>query len=37
MQPQDETIDMLADLALNLRSSWNHGADELWAQIDPDL
>ena len=28
---------MLTDLALNLRSTWNHSADELWAEIDPGL
>ena len=29
--------DALAELALNLRSTWNHKADELWGRIDPDL
>jgi glycogen phosphorylase len=33
----NDSIDVLAQLALNLRSSWNHPADELWAQIDPQL
>jgi starch phosphorylase len=28
---------VLEELALNLRSSWNHRADELWEQIDPDM
>ena len=27
----------LSDLALDLRWSWNHVADELWKQIDPEL
>jgi starch phosphorylase len=27
----------LAELALNMRWSWNHGADELWKQLDPAL
>lgn len=27
----------LTELALNLRSAWHHGADELWAQLDPEL
>ena len=27
----------LSDLALNLRWSYNHGADELWARLDPEL
>ena len=29
--------DALTDLALNLRWSWHHGADELWSQLDPEL
>ena len=37
MREHDKNLEVLADLALNLRSSWNHGADELWAQIDPEL
>ena len=27
----------LRDLALDLRWSWNHAADELWHRLDPDL
>ena len=27
----------LADVALDLRWSWNHAADELWKWLDPDL
>jgi glycogen phosphorylase len=27
----------LRDLALDLRWSWNHAADELWARLDPEL
>jgi starch phosphorylase len=27
----------LSDLALDLRWSWNHAADELWRQLDPEL
>ena len=30
-------FDTLADLALQLRWSWNHAADRLWAQLDPTL
>src|SRR2546422_1258890 len=30
-------IESLLDLALDLRWSWNHAADELWGQIDPEL
>ncbi len=27
----------LAELALDLRWSWNHAADDVWRQLDPDL
>jgi starch phosphorylase len=27
----------LEELALNLRGSWNHSADDLWARLDPEL
>ena len=30
-------IDTLAELALDMRCSWNHGADTLWRQLDPSL
>jgi starch phosphorylase len=30
-------IDTLAELALDVQWSWNHAADELWQQLDPDL
>src|SRR5579862_8200781 len=29
--------DALTDLALDLRWSFNHSADQLWKRIDPDL
>jgi starch phosphorylase len=29
--------DGLAELAVDLRWSWHHGADELWRQLDPEL
>ncbi|MCL5278747.1 MAG: alpha-glucan family phosphorylase [Planctomycetes bacterium] len=32
-----EGFDALAELALDMRWSWNHAADELWRQLDPDL
>lgn len=32
-----EGFDALRDLALDLRWSWNHEADELWQRLDPDL
>jgi starch phosphorylase len=30
-------VDTLAELALDLRWSWNHAEDEIWQQLDPDL
>ncbi|MEJ2653657.1 MAG: DUF3417 domain-containing protein, partial [Gammaproteobacteria bacterium] len=30
-----EGFDSLAELALDLRWSWNHAADEVWRQLDP--
>lgn len=36
--PRDvKGFDSLAELALDLRWSWNHGADHLWEQLDPEL
>ncbi len=32
-----EGFDPLAELALDLRWSWNHAADEVWQQLDPEL
>ena len=32
-----EGFDTLAELALNLRSSWNHATDQVWRQLDPVL
>ncbi len=32
-----EGVDLLAELALDLRWSWNHAADEVWRQLDPTL
>jgi starch phosphorylase len=32
-----EGFDSLAELALNIRWSWNHATDELWRQLDPVL
>lgn len=34
---QLDNFDILEELALNLRSSWYHGADKVWKQLDPDL
>ena len=37
-RPLDTTIsDALTDLALDLRWSFNHSADRLWEQLDPEL
>ncbi len=30
-------FDALAELALDMRWSWNHSADEIWMQLDPAL
>jgi len=32
-----EGFDALAELALDMRWSWNHAADEVWRQLDPAL
>ncbi len=32
-----EGVDQLAQLALDIRWSWNHAADEIWEQLDPAL
>ena len=29
--------DLLEELALDLRWSWNHAADEIWERLDPGL
>jgi starch phosphorylase len=33
----EEGYDALAELALDMRSSWNHGADDVWRQLDHGL
>ena len=33
----DLGIEALTELALDLRWAWNHSADELWAELNPDL
>ena len=36
--PRDiEGFDSLAELALDLRWSWNHATDGVWRQLDPAL
>lgn len=40
-RPADPTratgVQTLTELALDLRWSWNHSADEIWAQLEPQL
>jgi starch phosphorylase len=35
--PDKSVMKTLTEIALNLRWSWNHAADELWSQLDPEL
>jgi starch phosphorylase len=37
LPPMPQGLEGLADLALDLRWSWNHAADRLWRKIDPEL
>jgi glycogen phosphorylase len=30
-------VEALTEIALNLRWSWNHAADKLWSELDPEL
>ncbi len=30
-------IEALTEIALNMRWSWNHAADDMWSQLDPEL
>ncbi|MDO8437284.1 MAG: alpha-glucan family phosphorylase [Nitrosomonadaceae bacterium] len=32
-----EGFDSLSELALDMRSSWNHASDQIWRQLDPVL
>ncbi|MGC9225515.1 MAG: alpha-glucan family phosphorylase, partial [Terracidiphilus sp.] len=34
---KNEGYDSLAELALDMRWSWNHATDEIWRQLDPAL
>ena len=34
---RSEGFDALSNLALDMRWSWNHEADEIWQQLDPVL
>ncbi len=35
--PDNSAMDALTEVALNLRWSWNHAADDLWRKLDPEL
>jgi glycogen phosphorylase len=35
--PDRSGLELLSELALDLRCSWNHAADALWAKLDPEL
>ena len=37
LQSEINGFDALAELALDLRWSWNHATDEVWRQLDPAL
>ena len=37
MSTDVEGFDALAELALDMRSSWNHATDQVWRQLDPVL
>ena len=34
---EPEGIESLIELTLDLRGTWEHAADELWGQLDPEL
>jgi starch phosphorylase len=37
LPPIPEGLEELAELALDLRRSWSHAADELWERLEPEL
>ncbi|MGB8489935.1 MAG: DUF3417 domain-containing protein, partial [Bacteroidales bacterium] len=37
LPPDLEKVDSIAELALDMRWSWNHEADEVWRQLEPAL
>ena len=37
MRHPADGLDELAELALDLRNCWDHGADQLWRRLDPEL
>lgn len=36
-EPEPETLEPLAELALDLRNCWDHTTDPIWSRIDPEL
>ena len=34
---ETQTSDALAEMALDMRWSWNHSADAIWERLDPEL
>src|SRR6516162_1583771 len=34
---ETDALEKLAQLALDLRWSWSHSADEIWKRLDPEL
>jgi glycogen phosphorylase len=37
LSKKQKEVNILSELALDLRWSWDHSADEIWRQLDPDL
>lgn len=37
IQKKQKKVSVLSELALDLRWSWDHSADEIWRQLDPNL
>ncbi len=37
MHTDIDGFDLLAELALDMRSSWNHATDPVWRQLNPVL
>ena len=36
-RPSETAQDQLAEMAMDLRWSWNHSADRIWERLDPEL
>jgi starch phosphorylase len=35
--PAEQDFDPIAELALDVRWSWNHSTDKLWRELEPEL